>query len=57
MIEIKKQNITRKIISQHLLGGRMVAGEEISIEIDHTLTHDVTGTPAYLAFETLGIAR
>lgn len=57
MIEIKKQNITRKIISQHLLGGRMVAGEEISIEIDHTLTHDVTGTPAYLAFETLGIAQ
>lgn len=35
----------------------MVAGEEISIRIDHTLTHDVTGTPAYLAFETLGIPQ
>lgn len=52
-----KQNITRKIIAQHLLSGEMVAGEEISIRIDHTLTHDVTGTPAYLAFETLGIAK
>lgn len=52
-----KKNITRKIIAQHLLSGEMVAGEEISIRIDHTLTHDVTGTPAYLAFETLGIAK
>lgn len=52
-----KQNITQKIIAQHLLSGNMVAGEEISIRIDHTLTHDVTGTPAYLAFETLGIPQ
>ena len=52
-----KQNITQKIIAQHLLSGSMVAGEEISIRIDHTLTHDVTGTPAYLAFETLGIPQ
>ena len=52
-----KQNITQKIIAQHLLSGNMVAGEEISIRIDHTLTHDVTGTPAYLGFETLGIPQ
>lgn len=51
------ENITRKIIRSHLLGGVMRAGEEIAIRIDQTLTHDVTGTQAYLAFETLGIER
>ncbi|MEA5034497.1 aconitate hydratase [Cloacibacillus evryensis] len=51
------ENITRKIIGSHLLGGVMRAGEEIAIRIDQTLTHDVTGTQAYLAFETLGIER
>ena len=44
------ENITRKIIRSHLLGGVMRAGEEIAIRIDQTLTHDVTGTQAYLAF-------
>lgn len=37
-----KQNITQKIIAQHLLSGSMVAGEEISIRIDHTVM-----TPTY----------
>ena len=52
-----KNNVTRKIISQHLLSGNMSPGSEIAIRIDHTLTHDVTGTQAYLAFETLGVSR
>ena len=51
------KSITRKIIESHYISGKMVAGEEIAIRIDHTLTHDVTGTQAYLAFETLGIKR
>lgn len=51
------KSITRKIIESHYISGRMVAGEEIAIKIDHTLTHDVTGTQAYLAFETLDIPR
>ncbi len=51
------QNMTRKILREHLVSGQMKAGEEIAIRIDHTLTHDVTGTQAYLAFETLGIPR
>lgn len=50
-------NMTQKILHSHLLSGRMVPGEEIAIRIDHTLTHDVTGTQAYLAFETLGLER
>lgn len=51
------KSITRKIIENHYISGSLVAGEEVAIKIDHTLTHDVTGTQAYLAFETLGIPR
>ncbi len=47
-------NLTEKILSAHLVGGRLVAGEEIAIKIDQTLTQDSTGTMAYLQFESLG---
>ncbi len=50
-------NITQKIIKSHLVSGNMVAGEEISIRIDQTLTQDSTGTMAYLEFEAIGIPR
>lgn len=51
------KNLTRKILETHLLSGDMKAGEEIAVKVDQTLTHDVTGTQAYLAFETMGIPR
>ncbi len=35
----------------------MIAGQEIAIKIDRTLTQDSTGTMAYLQFEALGIDR
>ena len=35
----------------------MVAGKEIAIKIDQTLTQDSTGTMAYLQFEAIGIPR
>lgn len=50
-------NITQKIIKSHLVSGNMIAGEEISIKIDQTLTQDSTGTMAYLEFEAIGIPR
>ena len=49
------QNLSRKILATHLLSGSMNVGEEIAIRIDQTLTHDVTGTQAYLAFETMNV--
>ncbi|AQR96861.1 aconitate hydratase [Clostridium saccharoperbutylacetonicum] len=52
-----KENITRKILKSHLVEGNMIAGEEISIKIDQTLTQDATGTMAYLSFEALGLPR
>ena len=50
-------NIAKKIIKSHLVSGNMIAGEEISIRIDQTLTQDSTGTMAYLQFEAMGIPR
>lgn len=50
-------NLAQKIIKNHLISGEMVAGNEISIGIDQTLTQDSTGTMAYLQFEAIGIPR
>ena len=50
-------NLTQKILSAHLLSGRLVPGEEIAIRIDQTLTQDSTGTMAYLQFEAMGVKR
>lgn len=50
-------NIVEKIISSHLVSGRMQPGEEIAIAIDQTLTQDATGTLAYLELEAMGVER
>ncbi|MBI2844294.1 MAG: aconitate hydratase [Armatimonadetes bacterium] len=50
-------NLTRKIIKEHLISGEMVPGKEIAIRIDQTLTQDATGTMAYLQFEAMGVPR
>ncbi|MBR2848233.1 MAG: aconitate hydratase [Clostridia bacterium] len=49
--------IAQKIIKEHLIEGEMVAGQEIALKIDQTLTQDATGTMAYLEFEAIGISR
>ena len=50
-------NLTQKIIKNHLVSGELIAGTEISIKIDQTLTQDSTGTMAYLEFEAMGVDR
>ena len=50
-------NLTQKILKAHLVEGEMVAGKQISIRIDQTLTQDATGTMAYLQFEAMGVPR
>ena len=52
-----KNTLTELIIADHLVSGRPLPGEEISLRIDQTLTQDATGTMVYLEFETLGIPR
>ncbi len=49
------RNLTQKILADHLVEGRLCAGEEIGIRIDHTLLQDATGTMAMLEFEALGL--
>lgn len=49
--------IAQKIIKNHLVCGEAVAGSEIGITIDQTLTQDATGTMAYLEFEAMGVER
>lgn len=49
--------VFQKIIKNHLIEGKMIAGENIGIRIDQTLTQDSTGTMVYLEFEALGIPK
>ncbi len=49
--------LSQKIIKNHLVSGEMIAGHEIGIKIDQTLTQDATGTMAYLEFEAMGVPR
>jgi len=51
------QTLTYKILSNHLVEGKIALGEEIGIRIDQTLTQDATGTTAFLLFESMGIGR
>ena len=51
------RNIVQKILEKHLREGTLVAGQEIGIRIDQTLTQDATGTMAYLQFEAMGIGE
>jgi aconitate hydratase len=51
------QNVTQKLIADHLVTGAMTAGEEIGISIDHTLTQDATGTLVMLELEAMGLDR
>jgi aconitate hydratase len=49
--------MTGKILEQHLVSGRLAAGEEIALRIDQTLLQDATGTMACMEFEALGLDR
>jgi aconitate hydratase len=51
------KNIVQKILDPHIVEGKPVAGQEVGIRIDQTLTQDATGTMAYLQFESLGFDR
>ena len=50
-------SIGEKIIKAHLVEGEMVAGSEIALVIDQTLTQDATGTMAFLEFEAMSLDR
>jgi len=53
----KGKNLYQKIVGSHLKIGEMLAGNEIGIEIDQTLTQDALGVMSYLQFEAIGVPR
>ncbi|MBI4481550.1 MAG: aconitate hydratase [Acidobacteria bacterium] len=50
-------NLTRKIISEHLVEGQMEPGSEIALRIDQCLIQDATGTLLWQQFESFGLSR
>lgn len=50
----KGKNLATKLLESHLVSGKLIPGEEITIRIDQTLTQDATGTLAYIVFGSLG---
>ncbi|WP_129359538.1 aconitate hydratase [Rothia uropygioeca] len=51
------QNVTQKLIANHLIEGEMTPGEEIALKVDQTLTQDATGTMVMLELEAMGLER
>jgi aconitate hydratase len=49
------ENLTRKLISDHLLDGDMTPGAEIALRIDQILLHDATGPLCALELEAMGL--
>ena len=45
------------MIASHLVEGEMIAGREIGLRIDQTLTQDATGTLVMLELEAMGLDR
>lgn len=51
-------NLAQKLIQEHLARpAQLQPGEEISLRIDQTLTHDINAVMCYLAFEGIGLSR
>jgi aconitate hydratase len=48
-------NIVHKVLAEHLVSGKLVAGEPIQYRIDQVLLQDATGTMAWMEFEQLGV--
>jgi aconitate hydratase len=51
------ENLTRQILTEHLVEGDLKPGEPIGIRVDQTLLQDATGTMAFMQFEQLDVPR
>lgn len=51
------KSVTQKLIESHLTEGKMIAGEEVGIKIDQTLTQDATGTLVMQECEAIQLDR
>jgi aconitate hydratase len=51
------ENLTRKILAEHLVDGELKPGAPIGLRIDQTLLQDATGTMAFMQYEQLDVPR
>jgi aconitate hydratase len=51
------ENLTRRILAEHLVEGELRPGEPIGVRVDQTLLQDATGTMAFMQFEQIGVPR
>ena len=52
-----KKSLSTKIFEQNLLRGQLIAGQEIQLKVNQTLTQDTTGTMAYLQFLAMDVPQ
>jgi aconitate hydratase len=52
-----QQNVSQKLVSDHLVEGKMDVGTPIAVKIDQTLTQDATGTLVMLTLEAIDLVR
>src|ERR671934_1577251 len=51
------ENLTRRILREHLVEGELKPGEPIALKVDQTLLQDATGTMACMQYEQLEVPR
>ncbi len=51
------KSLTTKILESHLLSGQLIAGQEVKLKVNQTLTQDTTGTMAYLQFLAMDVDK
>lgn len=51
------KNVAQKLIEEHLQQGKMIPGEEISLQVDQTLCQDATGTMVMLELEAMQLKQ
>jgi aconitate hydratase len=54
---MERQNVSRKLISSHLISGEMKPGTEIGLKIDQVLQQDATGTLVMLELEAFELDK
>ena len=50
-------NLTHTILSEHLISGSLIPGEELHLKPDQILIEDATGSMTFLQFEALDVER
>ncbi|NVK40352.1 MAG: aconitate hydratase [Oceanospirillaceae bacterium] len=50
-------NLSQKLIADHLVGGEMIPGSEIALRMDQALLQDVLGTLVMLELDAMGVER